>query len=139
MMFERILAILFKKKLSPKTINMLRDLAVHHSSKIIVNAVIDANLLEMMSQNNGQPIDQVKQNEKNQCWYEVYAIEETFKEAGLFVNVGVSEFTNEDDLMTLLNQSKCDLLAVCEPGEQDLKKIEKLSQHIEIPIFLIPG
>ncbi|OGC43139.1 hypothetical protein A2Y85_01275 [candidate division WOR-3 bacterium RBG_13_43_14] len=138
-MFERILAILFNKKLSPKTINLLRDLAEHHRSKVMVNALLDENLLEMMSQTNGQNIEKVRQNEKNLSWYKVYGIEETFKEAGLFVNVGVSEFTNEDDLLTLINQSKCDLLVVCEPGEHDLKKIEKLVQHIEIPIFLIPG
>ena len=138
-MFKRILAIIFNKRLSPKTINMLLEFAIYHRSRISMKAMLDANMLEMQSQNNGHHIDEVKQNEKNRCWYEVYGIEELFKEAGLFINVGVDEFTNEADLMLLVNQSKCDLLVICEPGEMDLKKIDKLAQHTEVPIFIIPA
>lgn len=138
-MFKKILAIFFNKKLSPNTLNTLLELADYHQSKIKVNALLNLNQLEMISQNNGQHIDLVRQNEKNQCWYEVYGIEDTFKIAGLFVNVSVDEFASDDDLIALINQSKCDLLAICEPGEQDLKKIEKLIQHIEVPIIIIPG
>ncbi len=138
-MFGRILAVLFNSKLAPRTLNLLRDLAAHHKSKLSIHGLLDENLLQMTAQANGQGIDQLRQKEKNRFWYEIYGVEESFKEAGLFVNIGVSEFINEDDLLSLINQSKCDLLVVCEPGESDTRKIEKLVRHIEIPILLIPS
>ena len=137
-MFRKILVLILEKQLAQNTIKLLKELAQTRSSKIYINSVIESSIIEGLAQTTGKRKQIIQDDQKGKRWYEAYTIEELFKEAGLFINLGVTEISGDPDLVALVNKSQCDLLVFCEPDEREMQRIQHLVFQVKTPILIIP-
>lgn len=135
-MYTKLIAIIFEKVLSQKTINSLVEFAKLNSAETYVFSVIEKNIIDNIIQQNGRKREAIQDEQVGKRWFEAYEIEEIFKSKGLFINLSVVEIDTGDDLMAIINKTKGDLLVLCEPDETEIKNIIKLLPSLDMPVLL---
>ncbi|MBN2363224.1 hypothetical protein JXL83_03745 [candidate division WOR-3 bacterium] len=135
-MYLKLIAIIFEKILSQKTINSLVEFAKLNCAETYVFSVIEKRIIDNIIQQNGRKREAIQEEQVGKRWFEAYEIEEIFKSKGLFINLSVAEIETDDDLAGIINKTKGDLLILCEPDETEIKNIIKLFPSLDMPVLL---
>jgi|GEM_PF-4620311 len=134
-MFKNIISVVFEKKLSHKTLNMVIEFSKIFNGKNMFLSLIDSKIINSICETTGRKKKNVSEEQISKRFEELYEIEEYFKSNGLMINFDAKIFSGYEEMNSILSSYEPDIVIFCEPDENELKDIIKL--NLEVPIMIL--